>query len=197
MTNLIRSLMPFPRMSFPRRFALCILFFVVVHAAIASPLVRRTEFADNDFEHLALSIVPFPTAGGRPIAPVFPSESSLQESVSSSEILRLCIHTLCLSPEMNTAGKLEIKESTGSHIEATDAFLIGRVSFFDKNERDKVVNTVRNHVKPEFKNSFDYVESAIVLLKGMSRKYMFEQCQGKVIWESYCKARKAAGRNGT
>ncbi|GAW03218.1 glycoside hydrolase family 16 protein [Lentinula edodes] len=48
--------MPFPRMSFPRRFALCILFFVVVHAAIASPLVRRTEFADNDFEHLALSI---------------------------------------------------------------------------------------------------------------------------------------------
>lgn len=78
------------------------------------------------FEQLALSIVRFPTAGGKPIAPVFPSESSLQESVSSSEILRLCIHTLCLSPEINTAGKLEIKESTWSHIEATDAFLIGR-----------------------------------------------------------------------
>ncbi|KAH7877141.1 uncharacterized protein C8R40DRAFT_1068336 [Lentinula edodes] len=189
--------MPFPRTSFPRLFALCILFFVMVHAAIASPLVRRTVFTDDRVEHLALTIVRFPTAGGRPIAPEFPFESRLQESISSSEILRLCIHTLCLSPEVDTAGKLEIKESTWSQIEATDALTLGWVSFYDKRERDKVVDTVRNHVKPEFKNSFDYVESAIVLLKGMSRKYMFEQCQGKVIWESYCKARKAAGRNGT
>ncbi|KAJ3854209.1 hypothetical protein EV368DRAFT_80855 [Lentinula lateritia] len=196
MYNIIRSLMPFLRTSLPRQFTLCILLFVVVHAAIASPLVPRTVFADDRIEDLALAIVRFPTTGDRPMEAIFPSESRLEKSVSSSENLRLCIYTLCLSPEVNASGKLEIKESTWSQIEATDALTIGWVSFYNKEERDKVVNTVRNHVRTEFKNSFDYVESAIVLLKGLSSKCILEECQGKVIWESYCKARKAGSQNG-